>query len=210
MLVVLNKCGDLGGSLCMHVCCMCWVRVGVGFACWNGGRRGGKGGVGCALLIYCCDGCVCVVVPTTAWLPPSLSHGTSHVRAGVLGMVHAAHAAAHSQVLPITHLTALNTHVQTVLDEAATQHSSGVAHSSGGVLLPRQAAASGCQLRAQDHIGVSAFAFQGTNAHVLLSPAAEVSLGSVGCQRAGFQMSKWFILGERQWPACRECAASSQ
>jgi hypothetical protein len=93
--------------------------------------------------------------------------GHAEPAAGVVGLLHAATALHQRAALPIGHLRALNPHVAHSLEEhhqrfAAAWH---LPRQQGGMPLlgPSEAAL----------LGTSAFAFQGTNAHVLLSlPAA--------------------------------------
>jgi acyl transferase domain-containing protein len=88
--------------------------------------------------------------------------GHAEPAAGVVGLLHAAQAAASCQALPIAHLRALNPYASHSIEE----HQRFAAAWS----LPRQAG--GMPLlgaSSQGHlVGTSAFAFQGTNAHVLL------------------------------------------
>jgi acyl transferase domain-containing protein/acyl-CoA synthetase (AMP-forming)/AMP-acid ligase II/NADPH:quinone reductase-like Zn-dependent oxidoreductase/acyl carrier protein len=105
--------------------------------------------------------------------PPPLALAASKARfghaepgAGMVAVVTALEAAAHLRVDPVMHLRALNPLIAEGLAAAATP---------GAAVLPRQqqpaaaaaAAASNSRGRAL-LVGCSAFAFQGTNAHVLL------------------------------------------
>ena len=90
--------------------------------------------------------------------------GHAEPGAGAVGLVHAQAALSQAASLPIMHLGALNPYVSGAMEMGGQLHSWSV---------PRQPAAlaRGSQGR-QSAIGVSAFAFQGTNAHALLRAAS--------------------------------------
>lgn len=111
--------------------------------------------------------------------------GHGEPAAGVSGVLHATAYLQQQCELPIMHLRALNPHVTSAL-AAAPAASAALAGGApeGGIRAPRQlapkpmsrasaTAAVGAdgQSYEQRTVGVSAFAFQGTNAHVLLQAA---------------------------------------
>ena len=104
-------------------------------------------------------------------------------------MLHGQHTLLHSLSPPSLHLASVNPFIQTALDGTTAAHIGASAHAPGAPqsswALPRVAGplskimpAGG--LGPERHAcGVSAFAFQGTNAHVLLE--APRSSGQVCC-----------------------------
>ena len=101
-----------------------------------------------------------------AMMAAKSSIGHSEPAAGVMNMLHACMAQQAFSSLPILHLHSLNPHIISAFDQSATQ---------GKVHLPRQAAAMAAPGGTPILSGVSAFAFQGTNAHMLLQGAAPSS-----------------------------------
>ena len=104
-----------------------------------------------------------------AMMAAKSSIGHSEPAAGVMNMLHACAAQQSIATLPILHLHSLNPHITSAFDQSAAK---------GKLHLPRQATAmvaapGGTQIVS----GVSAFAFQGTNAHVLLQGAAPRGAG---------------------------------
>ena len=94
------------------------------------------------------------------------SVGHSEPAAGVVNMLHACHAMQSAASLPILHLRSVNPHVSSALDQLSAK---------ARMHLPRQAAPavigpSGASMVS----GVNAFAFQGTNAHVIMQGANEL------------------------------------
>lgn len=104
-----------------------------------------------------------------AFMAAKSSIGHSEPAAGVMNMLHACLAQQSLTTLPILHLHSLNPHITSALDQSAAK---------GRLHLPRQGTA---MVTAQGDTpivsGVSAFAFQGTNAHVLLQGAAPRGAG---------------------------------
>ena len=95
--------------------------------------------------------------------------GHSEPAAGAVGIAHMCLAFAQQAALPIMHLRSINPHVQPMLGPLSALHSS--------VYMPRQPAGmqhSGGHSSAAPGLvaGVSAFAFQGTNAHVIMQAAS--------------------------------------
>lgn len=108
-----------------------------------------------------------------AMMAAKSSIGHSEPAAGVMNMLHACMAQQSSSILPILHLHSLNPHVTSALDQSAAK---------GKLHLPRQATAmvaapGGTRGITPIISGVSAFAFQGTNAHVVLQGAAPSRAG---------------------------------
>lgn len=85
--------------------------------------------------------------------------GHAEPAAGVVGITHSQLALAAAHQLPIMHLGNVNQYVTAMMHKSA-----------GSWSIPRQAAALGAGKENGPTFlcGVSAFAFQGTNAHVLL------------------------------------------
>lgn len=107
-----------------------------------------------------------------AMMAAKSSIGHSEPAAGVMNMLHACMALHSVATLPTLHLRSLNPHVTSAFDQSAAK---------GKVLLPRQATAMGAAQGGTPIVsGVSAFAFQGTNAHVLLQGAAASRAGRIG------------------------------
>lgn len=85
------------------------------------------------------------------------------------GLLHAAKLASCQVALPITHLAAVNPNLHHILEQG------GAAGSEGSWAMPRQSGAfpsphrGSAQVAERTVCGVSAFAFQGSNAHVLLA-----------------------------------------
>lgn len=85
--------------------------------------------------------------------------GHAEPAAGIVGLAHAQAAMVQSAQLPLLHLANPNSYVTTVMGR---QHA--------GWAIPRQPAAMALPVAsARSVVGISAFAFQGTNAHVLLA-----------------------------------------
>jgi hypothetical protein len=122
-------------------------------------------------------------------------------------MLHACHSMLCNRVLPVSHLNTLNPHVTSALalEEAGrlAPRGCGALRQQGprGSALPR--------IPPQGHgecFGVSAFAFQGTNAHLILSAplvAAHASSGSpIPPSRAGAATLPWSDR-ESHWVAAK-------
>ena len=99
-----------------------------------------------------------VLMASKSWM------GHSEPAAGVAGLVHAQLALTQSLQLPLLHLQHVNDYVAAAMGKLGT-----------GWDAPRQLAA---MPAAQAAIGTSAFAFQGTNAHVLLQAVGAVVPGA--------------------------------
>ena len=115
------------------------------------------------------------------------SIGHSEPAAGVMNMLQACKALQSATNLPILHLRSLNPHVTSAFDQSAAKDE---------MLLPRQATAMGCPHEAAPIVsGVSAFAFQGTNAHVLMQGAAANGAGITRADRSSliWQQSRHWL-----------------
>jgi 3-oxoacyl-(acyl-carrier-protein) synthase len=88
--------------------------------------------------------------------------GHAEAGAGVVGLVHAQAALSQAAALPVLHLAELNPYVTGAMDPASVAAWSAARQAAP---LPRRE-----QLAA---IGTSAFAFQGTNAHVIMQPGGD-------------------------------------
>ena len=108
--------------------------------------------------------------------------GHTEAAAGAMGMTHASVALSHHLTHGIMHLSVVNSHVAAILDMSAAKSAAPGWH------LPRQtSAAVGTSGSGTSVVGISSFAFQGTNAHALLQqaggaaaapPAAELAIWS--------------------------------
>ncbi len=104
--------------------------------------------------------------------------GHAETAAGVVGVLRAAGRLQQQQRAAVLHLRSLNAYVESILDS-----------SSSSFAVARQSAAGLTPAHGSIGAGCSAFAFQGTNAHVLLrSQALE---GSADQQAAGSELSAW-------------------
>jgi len=95
------------------------------------------------------------------------SIGHSEPAAGVMNMLHACQAMQSAASLSILHLRSVNPHISSALDQLSAK---------ARMHLPRQPAPAviGLASGASMVSGVSAFAFQGTNAHVIMQGANSV------------------------------------
>ena len=101
--------------------------------------------------------------------------GHSEPAAGVLGLTHARLAISQQLVLPVLHLRTLNPHIHSTLSTHALDRRK--------LMATRQLAPMpGAEAEAALMCGTSAFAFQGTNAHAIMSvqPSAVASPQSTG------------------------------
>ncbi len=96
------------------------------------------------------------------------SIGHSEPAAGVMNMLHACQAMQSAATLSILHLRSVNPHVSSALDQSSAKTR---------LHLPRQTAPAVIGLTSGTSMvsGVSAFAFQGTNAHVIMQGANGVA-----------------------------------
>ena len=115
--------------------------------------------------------------------------GHSEPAAGVMNMLHACQALQAATMLPILHLRSVNPHVISAFDQSSVK---------ARMHLPRQTAPSQTGPQAGHPIvsGVSAFAFQGTNAHVVMQGAVA---GVAQPSRAARSSLVW--LQSRHWLA---------
>lgn len=96
--------------------------------------------------------------------------GHAEPAAGLVGLLFAQRAVARQLTLPIMHLRAVNPYVASTLDQTTAVRA---ALPKQGSALPQPAGAPAGGLLC----GVSAFAFQGTNAHALVKTARSTSAG---------------------------------
>lgn len=98
-------------------------------------------------------------------------YGHAEPAAGGVALGHAFLAISQHIVPPISHLRTLNPHVVGALDSCGTRGRQWA--------LPKQASALPSAMQGERYaVGTSAFAFQGTNAHVLMSSSAAASAPS--------------------------------
>ena len=93
--------------------------------------------------------------------------GHSEPAAGLVGLLAIAAELTHSSAPGLLHLTSLNPYVSSVLNAASGGSRGG--GSGGLVSMSRQTHGASVVIGAQVHGGVSSFAFQGTNAHAVVS-----------------------------------------
>jgi acyl transferase domain-containing protein len=98
------------------------------------------------------------LIASKSWL------GHAEPAAGLAGLLFAFHAAGHNATLQLMHLRSVNPYVCSSLDEAAHKVSA---------MLPKQPGGLPASHMQRLTYGVSAFAFQGTNAHALVHAAEE-------------------------------------
>ena len=116
--------------------------------------------------------------------------GHAEPAAGILGLAHAHLALHHHMQLPFLHLAQLNPHVASALQQGSTL---------GQFLIRRQQAAMLGLAGNPDgrlRCGVSAFAFQGTNAHAIIEQAESHSVVSQSTAQDQLQWQK-----SRHWIA---------
>ena len=120
--------------------------------------------------------------------------GHSEPASGLASLLAGRHALCAAQQPPVSHLRALNPHVEALLTPTiASQHNAP----PRSVLTPRQIAPTaygGCDSTTAGGmcIGTSAFAFQGTNAHVVvqhLQPGAVTA----ACSRGPYGTAAWLL-----------------
>jgi hypothetical protein len=96
--------------------------------------------------------------------------GHAEPAAGATGLIYAAQQIAAAAALPIHHLRSLNPHVTSAIDSALPV---GAAAAGGCLAMPRTAmplqSLAGAERQGLLALGVSAFAFQGTNAHAIVT-----------------------------------------
>lgn len=115
--------------------------------------------------------------------------GHSEPAAGVVGLTHAHLAVSQQLVLPVLHLRSLNPHIESTLSTHGSDRRRLIAaRQLAPMPRPKAEAALMC--------GTSAFAFQGTNAHAIMSvqPASEASSqsGQTG-RRLPFEQKRYWV-----------------
>jgi acyl transferase domain-containing protein/NADPH:quinone reductase-like Zn-dependent oxidoreductase/acyl carrier protein len=108
--------------------------------------------------------------------------GHGEPAAGMAGLFLAAVGLGHAKAIEQLHLRTLNPYVETNL-------------AGQKVMLPRERNAQVLQTSDHHRMGVSAFAFQGTNAHAILQ-AEPVTLASLAARKNGFSRTPQCVLPE--------------
>ena len=116
--------------------------------------------------------------------------GHSEPAAGVLGLAHAHLALSQQAVLPVLHLRRLNPHIESSFNSQASDVRKMVTARQTGPMAASQA---GSQL----YCGTSAFAFQGTNAHAIMS----IQSPGAACQSARAKAKSLPFQRRRHWVA---------
>ena len=116
--------------------------------------------------------------------------GHSEPAAGVLGLAHAHLALSQQAALPGLHLRSLNPHIESSFNSQASDMRKMVTARQTGPLAATRA---GSQL----YCGTSAFAFQGTNAHAIMS----VQSPGTACQSAVAKATTLPFQRRRHWVA---------
>lgn len=116
--------------------------------------------------------------------------GHSEPAAGVVGLAHAHLAVSQQLVLPVLHLRSLNPHIESTLStHGSDRRKLMAARQLAPLARPKGEAALMC--------GTSAFAFQGTNAHAIMSvqPASVASSQSAGQTgtRLPFEQKRYWV-----------------
>ena len=118
------------------------------------------------------------------------SLGHAEPAAGVVGLLHAANAVCHSALPPVLHLRTLNPFVLGALEGRGSAV-------TGMYQLPRQLAPAIRSAEGGSVGGVSSFAFQGTNAHVLLKASAISRYADTGSKTSSSGDVSWQL--GRHW-----------
>lgn len=107
--------------------------------------------------------------------------GHAEPAAGLVGLLFGQSMLAQQTAHPLMHLRGVNPYVASTLGE-----------SGASALLPKQSGALPSTLRSNAVCGVSAFAFQGTNAHALVTVT---NSASITCQGdAAWQLKRRYVL----------------
>jgi acyl transferase domain-containing protein len=124
-----------------------------------------------------------VLMASKSWI------GHAEPAAGAVGLTHAQMAVTRALQPPVLHLGAMNPYVTALMERQP-----------GSWAVPRQPAALGALLagsgsESQAVIGVSAFAFQGTNAHALLAamPLTTALAAPMGGSTAWQQQQRYWV-----------------
>ena len=119
--------------------------------------------------------------------------GHSEPAAGVVGLLTLAAELTHSAAPGLLHLTTLNPYVSSVFNAARGSAAGSMSHAT--VSISRQTRGGPLGSRGLVHGGVSSFAFQGTNAHAVISTAPADAAGHR--QSTGFASA--LMHRQRQW-----------
>ncbi|KAK9834736.1 hypothetical protein WJX74_008822 [Apatococcus lobatus] len=104
--------------------------------------------------------------------------GHAETGAGAVGIAQTMLQMQQHRQLPMTHLRMLNPYVLNAL-EAEAKH---LSNAQAGVSIQRQHAPMQLLPEEGSGSGISAFAFQGTNAHIVLAPSSVKTLTSIGSE----------------------------
>ena len=114
--------------------------------------------------------------------------GHAEPAAGIVGLVHAQAALSQAAALPVLHLGLLNPYVTGAMEMSGNQKMWSA---------PRQPAQLTLKAATQpDVIGMSAFAFQGTNAHVILA-APGIDGASMAKPSGPWQQQRYWLAPRR-------------
>lgn len=116
-----------------------------------------------------------------------LGHGEP--AAGVAGMLFAKRVSDHMQKVPILHLKSLNPYVQSPLDDYQR-------HNGNFTMIPRSLGPCASVSQSISNHSVSAFAFQGTNAHAIIQSDMEPSTSARVSRKLFWFNKRYHVLPE--------------
>ena len=122
--------------------------------------------------------------------------GHTETAAGVVGVAQPLENLARLAVAPVAHLTAVNAHVRSVIRSALGDRD------VRAPAMPRQdAALAGSRAENDATCGVSGFAFQGTNGHVIARRVVETNerarrVGGLGAERSAADRARYWVVPE--------------